>query len=640
MGIAALSVLAVLFARDLGWLQAAELRHYDELVSAASEGPLAEPPISLVLIEEADIRRYGHPLPDATLRALVEQILAASPSALAIDLYRDLPVPRAERGQGETPAYRALGELVRGDPRVLMTLKLPDPGGPGTPAPSFLEGDGQLGAADLPEDPGGIIRRGLLYVWDDSRPDRERPYLSIALQLAVRHLGPRGIAPRPDPDDPDHMVLGETAIKPFARDFGPWVGADDAGYQFVLDYRWGDRPMTVIPVVDLLEGRADPALIEGRIVLVGTAAVSVKDSFHTPLSHAAAGDKQLGVAVHAHATHQLLRHASGESAPLRGPGQLVGSLYVVFGAALGAGLGLWNRSLALQGGALLALLLGIRFVSAALFEQGLWLPALPMALGLVTTAAGVGAALSVRERTHRRQLAGLFSRFQTPAVANEIWRRRHEFMREEGRPETRRVVLTALMSDLEGYTSASERMEPAELMSWVNEYMDAMAQLVEDHGGVVDDYAGDGIKANFGFPIPSESEAERDADATAAVRCALAMGARMEALNADWAQRGLPTGRCRVGLFTGPAVVGCIGGDRSLKYTSVGDTVNTAARLEGFGKDDFGAEQGVVFRVLIGEETLRRTRGAFETRDVGAHALKGKDAPVPIYRVIGPAATE
>ena len=166
--------------------------------------------------------------------------------------------------------------------------------------------------------------------------------------------------------------------------------------------------------------------------------------------------------------------------------------------------------------------------------------------------------------------------------------------------------------------------------------MNAMAELVEEHDGVVDDYAGDGIKANFGFPVPSAAEDAVSADARAAVHCALAMGVRMEALNQSWRERGLPTGRCRVGIFTGPAVVGCIGGTRSLKYTSVGDTVNTAARLEGFAKDDFLSEEtGAAWRVLIGDETCRRVGDVFVVRSLGAHALKGKDAPVPIHRVLG-----
>jgi adenylate cyclase len=192
------------------------------------------------------------------------------------------------------------------------------------------------------------------------------------------------------------------------------------------------------------------------------------------------------------------------------------------------------------------------------------------------------------------------------------------------------------MSDLEGYTAASEKLEPQALMSWIDEYMSAMAQLVEEHGGSVDDYAGDGIKANFGFPVASEGDSAVDADAAAAVRCAVAMGARMEALNRSWRERDLPTGRCRVGIFTGPAVIGCIGGDRSLKLTSVGDTVNTAARLESFHKDEFQEESGDSdWRVLIGEETMRRTQGLFRVESIGEQGLKGKGSPVAIYRVLG-----
>ena len=192
------------------------------------------------------------------------------------------------------------------------------------------------------------------------------------------------------------------------------------------------------------------------------------------------------------------------------------------------------------------------------------------------------------------------------------------------------------MSDLEGYTAASEEMEPEQLMSWINEYMSAMAELVEEHGGVVNDYAGDGVMANFGFPLPSESEEAISNDAERAIRCALAMGEMMIELNTSWAARGLKIGRCRVGICTGPAVVGCVGARGSLKYTSVGDTVNTAARLEGFDKQGFTEETPeVAFRVLVSEESWRRTRGLFEVQELGAHSLKGKRGPVEIYRVTG-----
>jgi adenylate cyclase len=186
------------------------------------------------------------------------------------------------------------------------------------------------------------------------------------------------------------------------------------------------------------------------------------------------------------------------------------------------------------------------------FAAGAWFRGVPGLFAALLAAGVTGAVVSVWERAQRVRVSNLFSRCQGPKVADEIWRRRAEFMGEDDRPPSRRVTLTALMSDLEGYTAASEKMAPQALMLWVNEYMNTMAELVEAHGGVVDDYAGDGIKANFGFPVPSESEAEVDAEAASAVRCALAMGERMQALNEIWAKQGLPTGRCRVGVSTGP----------------------------------------------------------------------------------------
>ena len=143
------------------------------------------------------------------------------------------------------------------------------------------------------------------------------------------------------------------------------------------------------------------------------------------------------------------------------------------------------------------------------------------------------------------------------------------------------------MSDLTGFTGMSEKIEPDGLMAWLNDYMTTMADVIERHDGVVDDYAGDGIKANFGFPVPRRTEAEIDGDAVKAVRCALAMHDAMLRLNDDWARRRLPTGRLRIGIYTGPAVIGALGGDESLKFTSVGDTVNTASRLENFDSQSF-----------------------------------------------------
>ena len=203
-----------------------------------------------------------------------------------------------------------------------------------------------------------------------------------------------------------------------------------------------------------------------------------------------------------------------------------------------------------------------------------------------------------------------------------------------GRPRPRAATITVMMTDLAGYTAVSESLEPARLMEWINGYLEAMAKLVGRHGGVVDDYAGDGIKANFGVPLPRSSEAEIDADAVAAVECALAMEAEVEALNRHAVLRSLPPVRVRIGLHTGPAILGVIGGSEHLKFTSVGDTVNTAARLESYQPDEWVAEPSRV-RILVGEATFRRLGGAYLADPLGKVELKGKAEPVSAFRIRG-----
>jgi len=122
-------------------------------------------------------------------------------------------------------------------------------------------------------------------------------------------------------------------------------------------------------------------------------------------------------------------------------------------------------------------------------------------------------------------------------------------------------------------------MDPQALIDWLNTYHEAMAQLVMKHGGIVDEYSGDGLKADFGVPVPRTTEAEISQDAVNAVNCALAMKREIKRLNASWQERNLPTVNMRVGIFTGPVVAGSLGSTQRLKYTTIGNTVNIASRL-------------------------------------------------------------
>ena len=107
-------------------------------------------------------------------------------------------------------------------------------------------------------------------------------------------------------------------------------------------------------------------------------------------------------------------------------------------------------------------------------------------------------------------------------------------------------------------------------------------------------------------------------------------------MNESWRTRGLPQSRCRIGVSTGRVTAGYIGDDRALKYASVGDAINTAKRLEDFRKEEFHAERDKTsWRVLIGQETMRRSRDHFEATSIGVHTLRGKEESIEIFRVLG-----
>ena len=173
-------------------------------------------------------------------------------------------------------------------------------------------------------------------------------------------------------------------------------------------------------------------------------------------------------------------------------------------------------------------------------------------------------------------------------------------------------------------------------MEWLNEYMDAMAQEVSRHGGVIRQYAGDSIVVIFGVPVARESHEETCQDAVNAVECALAMEGALLELNRRWRAQNKPVTGMRVGILTGPVVAGTLGSADRSEYVTVGDTMNTASRLESFDKELFPPDPDTKpCRILIGESTLDYLGGHFETEWVGNVSLKDKEQAVGIFRVLG-----
>ncbi len=618
----------VAYTRGLGWLQGGELAAYDRLVRwRAGSAPPSER-VAIVRIREEEIAEYGHPLPDAVLARALRAIAAQEPRAIGVDLYREAPRP----GESRT-GWEELSALFRSDPRIVAIEKLPEPGEPGVPPPPFAAGTDRVGFSDVVIDRDGVVRRGLLFLWDEN----DRPALSLPLRVALLDLGAQGRALAPDPEDPEQVRLGDTTIPPLDGTFGAYQDVDAGGYQYPLDFAAAPEGFPTYDLDDVLDGHLPEGALRDRVVLLGTTSASVKDDFVTARS---GGARVHGVALHAYATDQLLRMGLDGDAPLRSWSDRTELLWIFAWGLVGAGIAFAIPNPIALVVATLGCLGALLGIAGWAFAAGLWVPWLPPSIAALASSGGVLAERTRRERAERRVLMDLFGRFNSRRVADELWSRRAEFMRG-GRPAPRRLIITAMLTDLKGYTQAAETMDPAALMDWVNEYMNAMTRLIEEgNGGMVDDYTGDGIKANFGVPLAGADPEQEARDARAAVRCALAMGRELERLAEDWRARGLPVALMRVGLFTGEAIVGSLGSAERMKYTTVGDTVNTAARLESFHKEDAVSPardgRAPLFRILIGDTTRRHLGDEeFELEDLGVHTLRGRAEPVRIFRVWG-----
>ena len=228
----------------------------------------------------------------------------------------------------------------------------------------------------------------------------------------------------------------------------------------------------------------------------------------------------------------------------------------------------------------------------------------------------------------------LYSRHVSKEIAETIWENRNSFL-EGQRPLAQKLVVTVLFTDLKGFSSIAERMEPAELYGWLNRYLGTMAQVIQEHGGVLKQFTGDGILALFGVPVPHTDVREQAKDASAAVHCALAMGRRLVALNHEWTEDGLPPVAMRAGLCTGEVAAGSVGSDDRFEYAVIGDVVNTAARLESYDKSLADpASLPNRCRILVGGPTHELLNGRFISQEIGLLQVKGKANKVSVFQII------
>jgi adenylate cyclase len=366
-----------------------------------------------------------------------------------------------------------------------------------------------------------------------------------------------------------------------------------------------DGAFPVIPLVDVVKGAIEPALVKDKIVLIGLTIRSM-DEFATPTT---IGTRMWGVEILGNAIETILSERALVPAS---DGLTIGLIAALaLAAALCAALRpMWATVAA--GGLVVAYL-----VAASLaFDGGLLLNMVYPPLTLLLSFSLIMIYRVVVEQAEQRTIKGVMARYLSPSISQ--WALKDPERLTLG-GETR--TMTVFFSDLRGFTSLSQHMDPQALTTLLNEYMTAMTDIVFKHDGVLDKYIGDAIMAFWNAPMWQEDHAVR------ACETALDMVARVRTLQQDWAARGLPQLDLGIGINTGRMVVGNMGARDRLAYTVLGDAVNVASRLEGLNKE-YGT------RIVIGEGTRTAAGEKLLYRFLDLVAVKGRSEPLAVYEVI------
>lgn len=586
---AAIALAAVALTAWPQWLAAPDsARFADEWLRdrfiglRASAAP--EQRILVVDIDESSLAAQPWPWPRARLASMVELLLADGARGVALDILQEKPA--------DADGDARMAMLARHGPVVLAELfdfaarpqplrggvlagGVAAPAGAATPAYGYianhagLASSAHLGNIGVLPDADGILRRVPMATWFDGK---RYPTLARALFDCCA-----GGAPLPGKDD------GQIRI-PYNKSWSAY---------------------TVAKASDVLDQSIPPALVAGKLVLIGSSSLSLGDRVATPL-----GASSAGLLVHASVLGGLLDRQAGR-APAPWPGRALALLFTLAVVAL-LSYTLPRRSAAanvvlLAGSSLawLALAYAASPHDAGFSTSG------PLLSNLFLLAVAVPFHWQLAQ-AKSRQLLGTLRQYVASEVVDELLRRD---LKDPLAP--RQLQVTTLIADMEGYTTQVELLPVEEAARLTTDFLDCLTRPVLDKHGTLDKYTGDGLVAFWGAPLPNPEHADLALDA------AIGILAEVRRFSARRVAAGLSPLRVRIGIESGLAMAGDYGTAFRSIYTAVGDSVNTASRLEQAARD-------YPHDVIIGAGTVQRaTRHRFIL--LGERLLRGKEKPIQLY---------
>jgi adenylate cyclase len=383
-----------------------------------------------------------------------------------------------------------------------------------------------------------------------------------------------------------------------------------------IDYAGPPGTVAFLPYWKVYTGDFPASLVRGKTVLIGATATILQDVHQTPTSGSSANTLMSGTEIVTNEAATVLH-----GIPLRDGAGWVNILLII---VLGCGaplLGLRGWALRALGG---GLLVGALYALAAqlAFNSGSIIAVIDPEFALVVGVIGTLAVVYLGEAFERQYARNMFARFVPPDVVDEVLSSADDDLRLAGVQR----VCTVMFSDLRGFTQFSESEPVERVIAVVNHYLNEMTQAILDAGGTLIAYMGDGIMAVFGAPLEQDDHADR------ALRAAREMiGPRLAAFNAWLAEQDHPSGlRMGVGLNTGTVMCGNVGADQRVEYTAIGDTTNTASRLEGMTK-------GSPHMLYVAEATRAAMRDVpGDLSFVDELEIRGREAKMRVYSIPDP----
>jgi adenylate cyclase len=541
--------------------------------------------VLVIDVDESSVAQLPWPWPRARIADLVELVLADGARGVALDILLEKPA--------DTSGDMRLAMLASHGPVVLAQMF------------DYLNDAAPLA--------GGRLIGGLPARATAGTPTAHGYLANHAAFAGARHAGNIGVLPDADGTLrrlPMRTVYQGRVYPTLALALVECCGAATAPVPSVrpverIPYSRAWSAYDVVKARDVLAGRMPPGMARNRLVLIGSSSLSLGDRISTPL-----GASSAGLLVHASMLTSLLDRQQG-LAPAPLPGRAIAFAFTL------AIVLLTSYTLPRMAAAANALLLG---AGALLWLVVAWLlaprdpvfaPAAPLFCCLYLLAVAVPFQWELAQR-RSRQLLGTLRQYVAGAVVDELLR---SDLQDPLAP--RRLEVTTLVADMESYTSQVESLSLEDAARLTTEFLDCLTRPVLEHRGTLDKYTGDGLVAFWGAPLPNESHADLALDAAASI---LREVARFSALRVA---NGKPALRVRIGIESGTAMAGDYGTAARSIYTAVGDSVNTAARLEQAARD-------YPHDVIVGEGTAARAR-RHHLLPLGDRQLRGKERSIRIY---------